>query len=352
MTLSAEQRRLPIVTNTQMRTFRRCAREHQYAYTLGVRPVTDAENLRYGRLVHVGLECWWRAPLAERLEAAIDGLRGHSSDDFDLVRAGVALQGYDARWHAEPLETIAVESEFRAPLINPQTGAASRTFELGGKLDVVVRDLRDGLVKLVEHKTTSDDIGPGSDYWKRLQIDPQVSTYFAGGKAVGFPIAECIYDLLGKPGLRPSAVPLLDGLGSKIVLDANGQRARTKQGKWRETGDSAQGFVLQTRPETPDEFRARLTEHVAENPERYYQRGKVVRLEQEELDAAHDAWATARLIREAELANRWPRNPDACVRYGRTCSYFGICTGSASLDDQTQFRRVERVHEELSFEAA
>ncbi len=336
-----------------MRTFRRCNREFYYAYSLGYRTVQEAEALRFGTLVHLGLEAWWRAT-ADRLDAAIEAMRGRAFDDFELVRAGVALQGYDAMWGAEMehFEVLAVEAEFRAPLVNPDTGAASRTYELGGKLDAVVRDRRDGLVKLVEHKSSSEDTGPGSDYWKRLQIDPQVSTYFAGGKAEGYDIAECIYDVLGKPALRPSQVPLRDELGSKIVHDRNGERVRTKAGKWRETSDTAEGYVLQTRPETPDEFRARLVEHVAENPERYYQRGRVVRLEQEERDAAHDAWSTARLIREAEVAHRWTRNPDACIRYGRTCSYFGICTGTASIDDPSLFRRVDNVHEELSSEAA
>jgi len=345
--------KLPVITNSQMKCYRRCPREHFYSYVEGYRPAVEADALRFGSLVHTALEAWWSADDdAVRLDAAIEALRPHAADEYEIVRAGVLMQGYDARWNGERLDVIAVEAEFRAPLINPETGAASRTFELGGKLDVVVRDRRDGLVKLVEHKTTSEDIGAGSEYWKRLTLDPQISTYFAGGKAYGYDIAECIYDVIGKPALRPSAVPLTDDLGIEIVLDANGERVRTQKGSWRRTGDTAKGYVLQTRTETPDEFRRRLRDHIAENPDRYYQRGTVVRLEAEELDAAHDAWQTAALIREAMRANRWPRNPDSCNRYGRTCVYFDVCCGTASLDDAVRFRRVANVHEELSSEAA
>ncbi len=39
-----------------------------------------------------------------------------------------------------------------------------------------------------------------------------------------------------------------------------------------ETGDTAQGYTLQTRPETPDEFRARLAEAVAAAPNDYFLR--------------------------------------------------------------------------------
>jgi hypothetical protein len=325
--------RLPVITNSQQRCFRRCAREHYLTYELGYRPAEKEEALRFGDLVHVGLEAWWSAA-ADRLDAAIEAMRGRAVDDFELVRAGVMLQGYDARWGAaaDDYEVLGVEVEFRAPLINPETGAPSRTFELGGKLDVVVRDKCDGRVKLIEHKTTSSDIGDGSTYWKRLVLDPQISTYFAGGKAVGYPISECLYDVLGKPALRP--------------LKATPEESR------KYTKDGRLYANQRDKDETPDEFRQRLVEHIAEQPNRYYQRGPVQRLEQEELDAAYDAWATARQIREAQLANRWPRNPDSCERYGRMCAFFDVCSGTASLDDETRFRRVENVHEELSSEAA
>lgn len=325
--------KLPVITNSQMRCYRRCAREHHYAYELGYRPLDRSESLRFGSLVHEGLEAWWKAHQgghgADALGAAIEALRG-TENEYELVRAGVMLQGYDARWSddMQHYEVLGVETEFRAPLVNPETGGASRTFSLGGKLDAHVLDRRDGLVRLVEHKTSSEDVSPGSDYWKRLLLDPQVSTYFVGGAALGHEIYECIYDVLGKPGLRPAkATP-------------EGKRKYTKHG---------QLYANQrAEDETPDEFRARLVEHVSENPDRFYRRDRVVRLEEEARDAAHDAWITARQIREGQLAERAPRNPDSCMRYGRWCSYFDVCTGTASLDDVTRFRRTDNVHEELT----
>lgn len=340
--------RLRVLTNSEQRTFRRCAREHHLAYGMGYRSVSKPEALRFGDLVHVGLEAWWLADDHARLDAAIEAMGPRAFDEFELVRAGVLMQGYDARWHDEPLAMIAVEREFRAPLLNPETGAASRTYELAGKLDVIVRDLRDGLVKIVEHKTTSEDIGAGSQYWQKLQLDPQISTYYAGAKSLGYDVGGCLYDVLYKPGLRPGQVPVTDELGAKIVLDAQGNRVRTKKGSWRQTASTEDGYVLQTRPETPDEFRQRLLDAIASDPDRYYQRGTVVRLAAEERDAAFDTWQTARLIHEAKLAKRWPRNPDACQRFGRLCSYFGVCTGTESLNDTTLFTRVTNVHQELS----
>jgi hypothetical protein len=207
--------------------------------------------------------------------------------------------------------------------------------------------------RFVEHKTSSEDIGLGSAYWKRLTLDPQVSTYYAGAKSLGHEVDGCLYDVIRKPALRPSQVPLRDADDVKIVFDAQGERVRTKDGKkWRETGDTAQGYVLQTRDETPEEFEARLTEEVASNPDKYYQRGEVVRLEADELEAQQDAWQLTRAMREGELAEAFPRNPDSCLRFGRTCGYLDICTGVASLEDTSRFEQVDNIHPELSAEAA
>jgi hypothetical protein len=85
---------------------------------------------------------------------------------------------------------------------------------------------------------------------------------------------------------------------------------------------------------------------IAEDPSGYFQRGEVVRLEAEMADALHDVWSIAKQIREAELAKRFPRNPDACVRWGRTCEFFPVCTGETSIDGPA-FRR-SAAHSELS----
>ncbi len=340
---------LPVITNSEMKTHRRCARERHYTYDLGYRVVREADALRGGSLAHLGLEAWWRST-GDRLADALAAMQGEP-DPYDRVRAEQMMRGYDARWldEVQHFEVLSVEQEFRAPLVNPETGAASRTFDLAGKLDVIVRDLRDGLVYKIEHKTSAEDIGVGSSYWKRLTLDPQISTYYEGARSLGYDPAGCLYDVLGKPGQRPGNVPLVDEVGFKIVLDGDGKRVYVSSGKKpRETADAKLGYVLQTRPETPEEYGARIADAIAADPDRYYQRGVVVRLEADEREAAFDRWQIARLIREAQLAGRHPRNPDSCIRYSRECDFFGVCTGTANLEDTTLFRKVEHVHEELS----
>lgn len=341
---------LTLVTNSAMSCYRRCPREYFYSYVQGYRAVQDQEALRIGTLVHAGLELWWkRYPLAAVLFQATQG----AADEYEAAKIRVMLRGYDARWAGDCGNYVVrgVEQEFRAPLRNPETGAASRTFELGGKVDVLLDR------GIVEHKTAGVEIGVGSVYWQKLALNSQVSTYYEGARSLGVEPAVCVYDVLRKPALRPSQVPLVDDSGFKIVLDANGERVYCKVvgkagPKPRETGDSKLGYVLQTRLETPEEYEERLTEEVANNPAAYYQRGDIVRLENEEREYAQDVWQLTQAMREAERLNAYVRNTDACERYGSMCSFWPVCSGTATLDDKSRYTQLVNVHPELSTEAA
>jgi hypothetical protein len=252
----------------------------------------------------------------------------------DLIRAECMLELYSARWSEEPLRTLAVEVEYRAPLINPATGAASRTFQRAGKIDVIVEDA-EGRVWTVEHKTSSEDISPGSDYFARLAIDGQVSHYAAGARALGFDPAGCIYDVLGKPRHEPHAA-------TPVELRRYTQEKRDKAGNITEP--SRLYASQRADDEDLEAFRTRLRAALLADPDSFVRRAQVVRLEADMADAAFDDWQTARAIREAELADRWPRSPEACTRYGSRCSFWGVCTRTATLDELP----LRAPHEELS----
>lgn len=321
-----ETEQLPLLTASRLRDARACQRRHRYRYLEGFVPLEDVGPLRFGQMFHRGLEAWWSNTGEDRLPAALETIPG-DADKYEAAMVRALLVGYDARWQDEQLEVLAVEKEFRVRLINPETGQPSRTWQLGGKCDAIARD-RDGLVLLVEHKTTIDDITPGSDYWKRLRLDGQVSIYFQGAIEAGFDVAACLYDVVRKPLHRPfKATPEADRKYTKAgALYANQRDA----------------------DEPPEEYFDRLVAAIAEDPKRYFARGEVVRLDAEMDEATFDVWNLAKQLREGMLANRFPRNPDSCVTYGRTCAFFGVCSGEQSLDDPLLFRRVENVHPELT----
>lgn len=324
---------LPLLTVSRARSFRRCARHHYHAYEQGYRPLESSGPLTFGTLWHKALEIWWSGEeegTAIQFLKAVDGI-----DEFTRVALIELLWGYAARWAQEQdMVPLRVEAEFVSPLTNPKTGAASRTFQIGGKIDLIVRDqARGGDVWLMEHKTTSEDIAPGSPYWQKLRLDAQISTYLNGARSLGFDPVGCVYDVAARPSLRPlKATPEAD---RKYVKGS--QRLYANQ---READ------------ETPEEYQRRVRAHILENPERYYQRGEVVRLDDETHEAAWDLWQTARAIREAELEERWPRNPEACFHWNRPCEFFPVCTGSDRLENSDRYRKLENIHEELSHAAS
>lgn len=202
-------------------------------------------------------------------------------------------------------------------------------------------------VYLWETKTTSEDIQQGSTFWKRTLIDPQLSLYIPALKVLGYDPLGAVYDALRKPALQPGTVPSVDSDGVKIVLDRAGQRVRTKDGKkWRQSADAKEGYTLQGRPETPEEYGQRCLAAIAEAPDRYYARGKPVRLEEETLEAAADTWQTATQMRDARRLNIYPRNQDSCVSWGRECDYLDVCCRMAAIDDPLLFKH-EPAHVEL-----
>lgn len=344
-----------LMTASRARDARACRRRHYLRYTLGYRSAEDAHALRFGTLLHLMLEAWWLAVIsgatnpADWLAASQAVLATQACDLIDRLKLQVLLTGYHLRWGAEAAcyEVLGVELQFEGPLTNPKTGKKSQLWKLAGKLDVLLRDRRDGLVRVVEHKSSSEDVSPGSDYWRRLKMDGQVSVYFEGGRILGHEVYAVLYDVVGKLRHDFIAVPKVDELGNKIVLNAAGERVRTGAGKWRQTGDKDQGFTLQTRPETAEEFQERIAGVIAEAPEKYFTRGEVHRLEQELADGITDVWQLGQSLRDEELAERFPRNPDACMQPGRTCAFFAACAGEASLDDQRLYVRSDVVHPEL-----
>ena len=103
-----------VLTQSAARCYRRCPREYSIAYAQGYRTLTDAEPLRFGSLIHRGLESVWRDG-----ELAIPS--AEDVDPYEHAKAAALLVGYVARW-GYPDNVQGVEVQFRAPLRNPETG--------------------------------------------------------------------------------------------------------------------------------------------------------------------------------------------------------------------------------------
>jgi hypothetical protein len=373
--------RLPLLTASRLKAFRRCARLHHLRYVLGYRVVDQAAALRFGTLVHLALQRWWEAHLPAERRAAIARAIAKTAEEagrplteaeaalaaaleagdalaaalsavaavsagaryegaaFDRAKAGLLVEGYHHRWADTDLEALEVEAEFRVPLTNPATGAASRSFLLGGKIDAIARERRTGRIFVVEHKTASESFEDGSVYRARLKLNNQVSVYFRGAEALGYAPAACLYDVVGKPAIRPlKATPAAQRKYTRERLDRSGNVV-----------EPARLYANQREAdETPEEYAVRLRDAIAGAPEQYFARFEVVRLDDEIAEHAADLWQTARAVRAAERAGHAPKNDDGCFAYGRACEFLPACTREASLDDRSRYVRTGDVHPELS----
>jgi hypothetical protein len=315
-----------------MRSFNACRRLHSIKYELGYRSLAKSENLSFGTLIHVGLEAWWKS--GGSLPDALGAMRAKPGDcdAVEMAKASVLLTGYDARWLPDmaDIEVLGVEVEFKTRIINPATGFPMHDLEVAGKLDVVFRRSSTGKVWFAEHKTSSEDLAAGSTYWQRLRMDPQVSVYHGGMKALGHDAEGCLYDVLSKFRERPLKATPLD------------KQKRTKEGKLYANQRESD--------ETIDEFTSRISEKMAECPDSYFGRAEVVRTDTELMESQKDVHATALMIRDEERLGRSPRNPGNCFLYSRTCEFFEVCSGCGSLDDEIKFTKLTGVHSELSNE--
>lgn len=320
-TTSARGKSLPLLTASRLQAYRRCPREERLRYQIGLQP-KQTEALRFGTLMHLGLEAWWLAA-DDRLAAALAAVAGQAADAFEQARVDCLLAGYDTRWADAGLTAIAVEHEFQLPLINPDTRAESRTWVLGGKMDVIARDAQ-GRCWVIEHKTSSVDICPGSDYIARLRLDGQVSMYLRAARELGHDPVGVIYDVIGKVGLRPYRATPVE------------VRKYTKDGRLYAN--------QREQDETAEAYAERILASIAEGPEEYYQRATVVRLEAELAEFERELWQLAGTMRDAVRLGVAPRNPDACSRYGSMCAFFPLCTGEAN---EAAYDRSDNVHPEL-----
>ena len=277
------------------------------------------------------------------LESALATIANFNApdDESQVIAAKVRglIIGYDARWRDTAWETISVEEVFHLPIVNPETGAKSRTFVQGGKFDGIVR--RDGREYLLEHKTTSEDIAdPNATYWRRLTIDSQVSSYVLAKWQQGSKLDGTLYDVARKPGIRPKEI-------AKAEL-SHLLTSRTYCG-FRVSEEIQNRIALGDKTkvrECPELYAMRLARETLDDPDKYFQRRMIPRLDSDITEYAEELWEVGQSIISARGREAHYRNSGACMEWGTPCQFLGICSGYDSPDSD-KWQRAEHVHDEL-----
>ena len=246
------------------------------------------------------------------------------------------LRGYDARWRDahRNIEILEIEKTYKAPLINPASSRLSRTFSLAGKLDKIVRE--NGLV-FYDHKTTSYDISdPNGDYWRQLQIDGQAKFYEILLRSNGIAVERIVWDVIRKPRIKPKK--LAKAAQAEIVSLGTYCGFKVSQDTIERTKYATE--------ENAELYEHRVARESLDNPDRYFQRQPVMRLDDELVEHWSEVWDISGEIREARRNGRWSRNSGACMNYGRACQFLAICSGH-DAPDSDEWATKKNVHSEL-----
>jgi hypothetical protein len=312
--------------------FRNCRKATEWRYLHQLVPLERDRNLHFGSLIHQCLQAWHqRRDLAEVL-ALIDRLCPSRLQDENQCRdwhlATGMMKAYAARYATEDFEVIALEQNFEGPIINPATGAASRSFVLAGKVDGVVRIGSDHF--LLEHKTASQ---LDADYLERLWTDFQITLYaYYVEQALGIPITGVIYNILVKAKLQQGKGETEEEFQARRAE----LLAKSKTGK-----TTAKRKLL----ETEEEFQQRLAEKYAE-PGMFHR--EMLYLSRDRFDILRsELWELTQAFLDARRRGVFYQNTSFCFNYHRPCAYFALCRSNGNPNVLENFYQRVAPNEEL-----
>jgi hypothetical protein len=416
-------RELDTLTYTAESTFAACRRLYWWRYVREIVPaVEDDEPLRLGSLWHGiaeirdtlrlrGLDrdlavSWAKAWLARMTSGrAGDPRRRHwwlmlseALDAYERAfRTGHRLipqaASPEEEWPSvdflgvsdEALDLVEVEGVAKSPIVNPETGAKSRSFVAGLKADVLYRARDDGRLYLGEKKLLSD-LGDVERLWTDYQV-ARYARYLSRYKNES--IAGVIYDVVVKPRIRirdgreesveawrarvsakveESRAKLLEKeesieahsarVSAKVADEARKLEEKGKPVDFAAIEERVRGLAMMRRkevtaediakdearvrelvsmqreivpPETDDEFRARLRAH-------FDRPGSIVRIripisEERMVDAEEIAWESSQQILDARRRDKWRKNLASCFRWGRPCAMVDLCRDGIDAED-------------------
>ena len=331
-----EKRRLNIITNSTRKLFASCPRAYKHRIIDEYSGIEFPRNLIYGSAVHKGLELFWKgkdefgdAIMQIACVEAVKFAKEKGMDAFDIAEITALVTGYCVYWKnfASLCKTIAVELPFELPLRHPVTNIAANTWVRSGKIDAIIQD-PDGVLCVMEHKTSSEYLGPNSIYRERLKMDPQISIYMEAARELGYDVQYCLYDVLRKPDISPKK----RSDNTKMYKKDGGLRKNAVE-----------------KDEEAHEYYERLCENIVERSEFYYHHFDIHRTHEELEETKRDTWSAVSAIELHKRNDYFPRNPDSCNKFGRKCEYLPACLGYVEIDDDRYFKKTE-AHQELKEE--
>ncbi len=296
------------------RDFLACPKLAYYGHVLRRRLPSVDDSRQSGTVIHEALAAFYGA-LCE--SQSVDTAIGRASRTIErsalsryrAAEAQALVIGYGARYRADEIEVLGIEQDFSVT-VGKRDFSDVETWR--GRIDLIARSRKNGLVYVWEHKTTEEDTSPGSRYWQRLDLDYQIPLYLLGARSLGYEPVGVVYNVLARGVCRPA------------MATPTEKRRYTKLGNLHASQRSDD--------ETTDAFLTRVMLDIGNRHERYYARQVIARTEAEYAASQTDLISVARLVRAAEREDAWPHNGSACQRFGRACDYLPVCSRQDMID--------------------
>jgi hypothetical protein len=324
---------LPIISTYSMWSlFRNCRKAVEWRYIEQLVPLLRDHNLHFGSLIHDCLELWHAERDLAKVLDRIDRLCPSRAQDEDQKRdwfnATAMMTAYAEHYPTEEFEIVALERTFQGAIVNPATGAASRSFVLAGKIDGIVRIGGDYFV--LEHKTASQ---LDADYLEKLWTDFQITLYAHYIKqTLSIPITGILYNVLVKARLQQSKGETVE----EFELRRAELLAKSKTGKTT---------AKRKLPETDQEFQQRLAEKYAE-PTMFHR--EMLYLSRDRFDIlCSELWELTQAFLDARRRGVFYQNTAFCFNYQRPCAYFALCRSNGNLNVIDNFYQRVAPNEEL-----
>ena len=312
--------------------FRNCRRACQLRYLENLVSLNQNKNLYFGSVIHQCLEIWHRDRDLEKVFESIHKTYSGRSQNEEQKKnwhlSTAIMKGYAARYPEEEFQVIELEKKFEGVIINPSTGASSRSFKLSGKVDGIVRIGNEHW--LLEHKTAAQIDG---SYLEKLWTDFQIILYsWYVRETLGIPIAGIIYNILVKAKLQQS----------KGETEAEFEERRRQLIVKSKTGKTSAKRKL---PESDEAFQERLAAKYAD-PEMFHRETIYISRDRYD-DLRAELWKLTQAFLEARRGNNFYRNTGFCFHYNRACSYYPICSSGDNPNVIANHYQVVEPHEEL-----
>ncbi len=365
-------------------------------YFLGLRTIHDTDPQRYGNRWHTCQEILGRSPgvctdcaklSANNPECPFCGGTGFIPEDrmelvvaylnkyyaevppnkdriewlIERVKVMYGMATYQWYYAEDEYETLATELKFSLPVINPRTGRALPNCKLVGKIDKLVRN-QNGIVMIMEHKTTSSSLNSDSTFWGNLRLNTQISMYvyaaqqmqlagdleMYGIKATDPLIQDCVFDGLHKPGIAPKKLSQKDSKEFNKTGDYYGKKFEVEyysggymvdgEGAVTEPGAKEGTFTIR---ETPEMYGMRLMDDMAERPEFYFGRREVSRTTRDIENFQKKIYSVYQSYKFMCRTETWSKDEDQCeATY--VCEYTGLCYNDVdpTVGDISGFKRI------------